>query len=36
VTFDVQLTGVELQDTRRNEPVTAGGLPLAGATITKN
>lgn len=35
-TFSVQLTDVELQDTRRNLAVGETGLPIGGATITRN
>jgi hypothetical protein len=36
VTFSADLTGIELTNTQRNEPVKAGGLPIGGATVTRN
>jgi hypothetical protein len=36
VTFGAQVTDIELTNAQRAEPVDAGGLPVAGATVTRS
>lgn len=36
VTFTAELTALELEDTATGQPVDAAGLPVRGATVTRN
>ncbi len=36
VTFTAELTALELEDTATGQPVDAAGLPVGGATVTRN
>ncbi len=35
-TYVLTVTGIEMTDTRTAQPVDAAGLPIVGATITRN
>ncbi|WP_405226937.1 hypothetical protein [Lentisalinibacter sediminis] len=36
VTFTADLTALELEDTATGQPVDAAGMPVRGATVTRN
>ena len=36
VTFTAELTALELEDTATGQPVDPAGLPVQGATVTRN
>ncbi|NBC23498.1 MAG: hypothetical protein GVY21_08495 [Gammaproteobacteria bacterium] len=36
VTFTAELTALELEDTATGQPVNPAGLPVQGATLTRN
>lgn len=36
VTFTAELTALELEDTATGQPVAPAGLPVQGATVTRN